>query len=137
MAFVAQSEPYSDAVFPMFVEGKSYGAENQVFEEKDVRVMRRLGERFPGAVLVFATFNSELTPADKELIRPTAEMGREPIGDEHWKNPVVILAGKELFSEMGSPRSLYELADDTQRRYLGMEPHADYVARWLQERKRT
>lgn len=139
MAFVAQSEPYSGAVFPLFVEGKSYGTENQIFEEKDVRVMRRMGDLFPGAVLVFATLNSELTPADKELIRPTAEMGREPIGDAHWKNPVVILTGKELFSELGSPKpkSLHELADDTQQRYLDIEPRADYVRRWIQERERT
>lgn len=139
MAFVAQSEPYSGAVFPMFVEGKSYGTENQVFKKKDVRVMRRMGELFPGAVLVFATLSSELTPADKELIRPTAEMGREPIGDGHWKNPVVILTGKELFSELGSPKpnNLHELADDTQQRYLEMEAHADYVMRWLQERDGT
>ena len=139
MAFVAQSEPYSGAVFPLFVEGKSYGTENQIFEEKDVRVMRRMGELFPGAVLVFATLNSELTPADKDLIRPTAEAGREPIGDGHWKNPVVVLTGKELFSQLGSPKlkSLHELADDTQQRYLEMEAHADYVVRWLQERERT
>lgn len=132
MAFVAQSDPYSGAVVPMFVEGKSYGAEDRIFGEKDVRVMRRVGEHFPGAVLVFATFNSELTPADKELIGPMAEMGREPISDGHWKNPVVILTGNELFSEIGAPKSLHELADDTQQRYLEMEPHADYVARWLQ-----
>ena len=151
LAFVGQDEPYAGCVLPVFVEGKSYG--RPVWGEKDRDNMRRIGDRFPGAALVFATLNSQLTPDDIDLIKPLAEAGREPIHDDHWKNPVVILTGRELFSETGPPTcweglseteefatmhraasSLHGLADVTQRLYLGMEPRSDYIGRWIRNR---
>ena len=97
MAFLAQSEPYSGAVFPMFVEAKSYGTENHVFEEKDVRVMRRMGERFPGAVLVFATLRFRTHTCGQGVDQTNSRDGtrtdrrrtlEEPCRDSHWKGVV-------------------------------------------------
>ena len=149
MAFIEQIEPYAGSVFPVFVEGKSYGKKHggSIFEEKDIFTMRRIGERFPGAVLVFATLSSSLKQADVDSIKPLAKEGRQPIADGHWQNAVVVLTGRELFSEFGPPEcwetldeseafakmssaawSLHRLADATQQLYLGMEP---YSGRWI------
>ena len=156
LAFIEQSEPYAGSVSPVFVEGKSYGYRDRIFEEKDADKMYRIGERFPGAFLVFATLNSQLKQADIDLIKPLAEAGREPIHNGHWKNPVVVLTGRELFSEFGPPAcwegsgetaefakmhraesSLHSLADATQRLHLGMEPYSDYFGRWVGNRIQT
>ena len=153
LAFIEQNNPYAGSVLPVFVEGKSYGKQEGVFGTKDRDNMRRIGDRFPGSVLVFATLNSELTERDIDLIKPLAEVGREPIHDDHWKNPVVVLTGRELFSEMGPPAcwegvseteafaemhragsSLHGLADATQQLYLGMESRSDYIGRWIRNR---
>ena len=91
MGFVAQSVPYTDAVLPVFVEGKSYGGEERIFDKKDADNMSRIGAFFPGAVLAFVTLRRELGPSDIELIKPLAEAGRRPIRDDHWQNPVVVL----------------------------------------------
>ena len=152
MAFIEQNEPYTGSVPPVFVEGKSYGKKHRdgIFEERDISNMRRIGERFPGAVLVFATLSSSLKQADVDSIKLLAEGGRQPIADGHWKNAVVVLTGRELFSEFGPPEcwekldeneafakmnsarhSLYGLADATQQLYLGMEPYSDYIGRWI------
>ena len=143
MGFVAQSDPYRGAVLPVFVEGKSYGAEKGIFDEKDAEHMRRIGTHFPGAVLAFVTLRSELHPSDIQLIKPLADAGREPIHDGHWRNPVVVLTGLELFSEgeppycwkgvpgaekmagRGSMRGLFDLADATQRLHLKMPPRSE------------
>ena len=156
MGFVAQSEPYMGAVLPVFVEGKSYGGKESIFEEKDSDNMGRIGAHFPGAVLAFVTLRSELTPRDIDLIKPLAEAGRKPRQDDHWQNPVVILTGLELFSESGPPycwegvagaeevvqscrlmASLFDLADATQRLHLGMEPYNEYIRRWIENRHQT
>ena len=152
LAFLAQEAPYTGSVLPAFVEGKSYGN----FSDADRNRMRRIGNYFPGAVLIFATLKSKLSLADNNLIKPLAEAGREPIHDGHWRNPVVVLTGRELFSEMGPPTcwegldetgefakmhraesSLQSLADATQQLYLGMEPYSKYFGRWVKNRAQS
>lgn len=146
MAIVEQDQRPSASPVAVFVEGKSYGKKHGVFGSKDMRRMRRVARCFPGAILVFATLNRRVTRADKMLIRPLARAGRKPMGEDDWRNPVVVLTGQELFSESGPPycwddnpdaadirnqfRSsdgLVGLADATQRLHLGMEPHDEYT----------
>ena len=156
LAIVEQSEPRSASALAVFVEAKSYGGKGGIFSSEDADRMRKLGKHFPGAVLVFATFSPKLTTADKELILPLAKAGREPIGDDDWKNPVVVLTGQELFSEAGppycwddipeaavvrqqfrSPGGLWGLADATQQLYLDMESYDEYISRWIENRRLT
>lgn len=156
LAFVEQSQAHPGSVLPAFVEAKSYGGKDGIFKPEDTDRMRDIGENFRGAVLVFATLGFQLTNAEKELIRPVAEAGREPIEDDHWLNPVVVLTGHELFSEAGPPYcwdgvpgaadirrrfrstgSLLDLADATQQLHLGMEPYHEYIGRWIGNRYKT
>ena len=156
LAIVEQDEPRSAPALAVFVEAKSYGGKSGAFSSEDTDRMRKLGKHFPGAVLVFATFSPKLTKAEKDLILPLAKAGREPIGDDDWKNPVVVLTGQELFSESGppycwdeipeaavvrrqfrSPGDLLGLADATQQLYLDMESYDEYIRRWIENRRLT
>jgi len=156
LAIVEQSGPQSPSALAVFVEAKSYGGKGEVFSSKDATRMRKLAKRFPGAVLVFATLSPKLTRAEKDLILPLARAGREPIGEDDWKNPVVVLTGQELFSEAGppycwdgiheaadvrqgfwSPGGLLGLADATQQLYLDMESYDEYISRWIENRRLT
>jgi hypothetical protein len=130
----------------VFAECKTY---NQ-FKQEDIQRMRELASDFPGAVLVFSTLRSELTEAEKRLLRPLANQGRRYWKAEQQFNPVVILTATELFSMFGAPEcwedkegkssemykkhsylsSLGELADVTQQLYLDMNPWHE----WLEER---
>ncbi|MGD0680040.1 MAG: hypothetical protein ABSC94_32045 [Polyangiaceae bacterium] len=112
------------------------------FKSRDIRRMKSLAEGFPGAVLVFATFNERLTDKEKKLLASLAAWGRK-----RWRNAVVVLGARELTSDFGPPycwhdsdiereKELYEavamsvvphtslrrLADATQQLYLDMSP---------------
>jgi hypothetical protein len=113
------------------------------FTAKDVRRMRKLGQRFPGAVLVFCTLNDRLSESEKRLLRPLAKGGRKHLTGNKWLNPVLILTRTELFHDFepeyawqeaggkyadfakGHPRldTLTELCDATQQLHLDMESY--------------
>ena len=162
LAFIEQKDSRTKSGLPVFVEAKSYGgkdgifkaAEDGIFKAADMDRMRKIGQHFPGSVLVFATLNPRLTTTDKALIRPLAEGGRNPLEGDHWTNPVVVLTGLELFSESGPPYcwdgipeaagvrrrfrsagSLLDLADATQQLHLDMEPYSEYIRRWIENRQ--
>ena len=58
--------------------------------------MERLGKRFPGAILCFATLNKELTPEEKKGISRLARKGRQSLRTGQQLNPVLVLTGAEL-----------------------------------------
>ena len=101
MGFVAQSKPYIGAVLPVFVEGKSYGKKGRIFEEKDAENMRRIGTRFPGAVLAFVTLSPKLNDSDIELIRPLAVSRKKDQFTTVTGRPRVVPYRLELFSSSG------------------------------------
>ena len=156
MAIVEQSGTRSPSALAVFVEAKSHGGKGGIFNSNDKDRMRKVSKHFPGAVLVFATLSPKLTKAERDLLLPLAKAGRKSIGDDDWKNPVVVLTGQELYSEAGppdcwdevpeaadirtrfrSPGSLLDLADATQQLYLGMEPYDDYIRRWIENQLQT
>jgi hypothetical protein len=139
-------EPYL-----MFAECKMF----ERFEAKDVRRMRELGNRFPGAVLIFCTLNDKLSDTEKRLFRPLAKRGRKYIGGDKWLNPVLILTRTELFydfqpeyawREAGgkfadfmkrNPRldTIPDLCDATQQLHLDMESYWKTREEWARKRQ--
>ena len=156
LAFIEQKDSRTGSGLPVFVEAKSYGEKERIFSSEDIDRMRKIGQLFPGSVLVFATLRLQLTRSDKDLIRRLAELGREPFRGDDWTNPVVVLTGVELYSESGPqycwddiPEGaedarrfraidrLSDLADATQQLHLGMEPYSEYLRRWVEQRHRA
>jgi len=139
-------EPYL-----MFGECKTF----ERFAAKDVRRMRELGSRFPGAVLVFCTMNDKLSATEKRLLRPLAKRGRKFIGGDNWLNPVLILTRTELFfdfppeyawQEAGGKYATFvkqsrrldtitDLCDATQQLHLDMESHWKTREEWRRKRQ--
>ena len=118
----------------VFAECKTFNS----FNNKDMNKMRRLGEAFPGAVLVFATLNESLDQKEKTSICGLVNRSRESRKKDRPFNPVLILTGKELFldtllnSHLQRPvrrRDLIELCDYTQQTNLNMKPWHQ----WLDE----
>jgi hypothetical protein len=128
----------------VFGEGKSFAAES--FKAEDVARMRKLADKFPGAIHVFAALKNELTDTEKTAIRDFATWGRQRLPDGRPQAPVIVLTGIELFAgwdiehrwkEMGDPHAkfvsrpsvrlenLWKVADITQQLYLGLpDPNA-------------
>lgn len=137
----------------IFAECKSYNE----FERADIQRMSLLAESFPGAVLVFSTFQRSLTKREKILIGRIARKGRRYWKAERPYNPVLVLTGTELFSDDAPPEcwknaggahaehakryghrtpDLLELCDATQQLYLGLKPWQEWLReRW--EKRRT
>jgi hypothetical protein len=128
----------------VFGEAKSFAEES--FKPDDLNRMRKLGEKFPGAFLVFAALKDDLSDAERLEIGRLATWGRERLPDGRPRAPVIVLGGLELFSEWQIKRSwkkvggqraklverstvslsnLWELAEITQQIYLGLpDPYA-------------
>ena len=134
-ALFFQASKYGDSKTQLiFAECKTYNA----FRKKDTDRMQKLGEAFPGAVLVFATLKVCLSQMERNILQPLVIRSRR-----HWKagrpyNPVMILTGNELFLESvwdshlkGTlwQEDLIELCDRTQRINLGMKSRYQ----WLDE----
>ena len=129
----------------IFVECKSFNS----FNQNDADKMEKLGNAFPGAVLVFASLKDVLSDEEKTILRSLVNRCREYWKNDRPVNPVMILTGTELFAELdlsrawedaGGPRAAYakriiprdlpELCDITQRVYLDMKPWHQ----WLDEK---
>lgn len=136
----------------LFCECKTYNK----FEKKDVERMYALSEEFPGAVLVFSTFRTELTTAEKKMLRPLVNKGRKYWKSEETYNPVLIITGNEIFSDRGipecwkgkdgkageiaenrfHPHSISDIADLTQQIYLDMKPYHQWrEEQWKKRQK--
>ena len=128
----------------IFAECKTFND----FQKKDADKMEKLGDAFPGAVLVFASLKESLSEEENAVLCPLVNRCREYWKNERPVNPMLILTGTELFAELDllkawedagglraayakriGPRDLPELCDMTQRVYLGMKPWHQ----WLDE----
>jgi len=143
----------------VFAECKTYNR----FTTKDVDRMDCIARSFPGAIIVFATLNEQLSQKEIRLLSPLARRGRRFWRDGRSHNPVLVLTGTELFADQGVQRSwkkrggkheafankhrlitgLVRLCDLTQQLYLDM-PSFDqrHEERWQQrklvpEKRRT
>lgn len=137
----------------VFGEAKSFGRD--AFTLEDVANLKAIAERFPGALLVFATLRQpdELSPVELNRIRKLAVWGREYVSrDRRTRAPVMVLTGIELFAgfslqhawkEIGGRHvqfgealplrtdNLRTLADLTQQLYLGLPSYsAWFQAKW-------
>ena len=120
----------------IFAECKTFNA----FQQKDCDRMINLGDAFPDAILVFATLNEFLRDEEKCLLRSVVDHFHKDRENNHPLNPVLILTGTELFSELhfftswketkdtraeiariSTPINLLELCDLTQHIYLDLD----------------
>jgi hypothetical protein len=125
---------------------------NSEFEKADIDKMKWIAEKFPGAIILFATLNKELSAREKKLIKPLVNKGRKQWKTELPYNPVLILTATELLSDWSPPecwkdagdfykpfaeryqhswREIIPLCDITQQMYLGLKPWSE----WLDERR--
>ena len=134
----------------VFGEAKSFG--EHAFKQDDVDRMKLLAEKFPGAILVFATMKEDLSAEEIDRIKELAKWGREyDKKRRQTRAPVIVLTGTELFTtgslttswkekggrhedladqtSLGAP-NLRILANFTQHLYLDMEmlPYGPTVA---------
>ena len=134
--FFQESESRHSKMDLIFAECKTFNS----FRKDDVDKMVNLGKVFPGTVLVFATLRKSLTDEEKTILRPVVNRSRKFRKNNRPFNPVLILTGIELFSELhfsqnwkevggihaklaqNQPRkNLLELCDLTQQIYLEMD----------------
>jgi hypothetical protein len=154
LSFTAKKDDTKDleADFVMFYQGSAFWEHvtDLVFGEcktfnhfkiKDIERMKVISENFPGAVLVFATLNSEFSSEEKEILIPFVKACRVYGKLDRPRNPILLLTGTELFATFGPPgcwkdkpgapekfansrgypHTLMELCDVTQQIYLGLE----------------
>lgn len=112
----------------LFGECKTYG----LFESRDIERMRHLGNAFPGAVLVFATLRSALTPKEIRSLASLSKAGKRQRQAGRPYNPVLILTAAELLTWKRPPEcwpeeqrkrfqhayDILSLCDATQQIYL-------------------
>lgn len=133
---------------PVFAECKTYN----YFKKIDVDRMKYIGAEFPGSILVFATVRSELTSPEKNLLARMVNRNRKQADAGRPFNPIMILTGRELFSDFGPPicwnglkdvhrsltnnyymmgKTLLNLCNITQQLYLDIPPWKGLLAaRW-------
>lgn len=128
----------------VFGEAKSFG--RNAINDDAVASLRKIAERFPGAVLVVSTLREpgELTLAEIARLRALAFWGREK-DDGEPGNPLIVLTAVELFAEHGVRSAweqldgekihsvydfhdLHTLSDLTLERYLGLAPRWEPAA---------
>jgi hypothetical protein len=135
----------------VFGESKSF-AKNS-FEEKDLKNLRNLAQKFPGSILVCATMKDKLDANEKKRIAKIALWGRERAPTGITRAPLIVLTATELFSQStfsfvhlwkqkGGKRAqiietshirkdnLRVLADLTQQAYLGLPSYH----KWCEEK---
>lgn len=132
----------ADGTAVIFGEAKSFATE--AIKAKDCELLRELGSRFPGAILVASVMKAELSTNERGLLTTLVNWGRIPGADGMPRSPVIILTGVELFADgnledvwtkLGGTHeravkasvgrlNLWKLADCTQQIYLGMLPYS-------------
>ncbi|MEK7151744.1 MAG: hypothetical protein AAB784_03485 [Patescibacteria group bacterium] len=135
----------------IFAECKS---ENS-FEKKDIDKMKLVAEKFPGAILVFATLKEELNKKEIALLKPLVNRCRRYYKNEEPYNPVMILTKTELFAEWDLyeawknkggkhatfgdrnryDNEIFSVCDATQQLYLGMKPWGDFIHEQFEKRR--
>lgn len=140
--FVAwrRSEKFGVHILPELVIGetKSLGR-GELIKRKDLRKLRDIGQKLPGAAMVVSVLRDEFTATEKDLLRSFVKWGRRQDDYGRPTNPVILLTAHELFFEhlisatwksLGQPyeafadyyntKNLHNFADATQKIYLGL-----------------
>ena len=127
----------------VFGETKSFGT-GDLIKPRDLAQLRRVAERFPGAVLVISVLREHFTPREVHTLVPFVRWARRLDRNRMPTNPVILLTGVELFHEYDLVRTwraragqyerfadydctnnLHKLAEATQVIYLGLPLFAD------------
>jgi hypothetical protein len=119
-------------------EAKSFGRD--AIGDEDIRTLKKVAERFPGSLMVISSLRHIADYSSLELgrLRDLAIWGRSSMLHGQPRNPLIILTATEVFTshsifddwedEGGAnanhawmdASNLYQVADLTQRRYLGL-----------------
>ena len=149
--FFKESTFLSGKIEVIFAECKTY----RRFTKKDMNRMKALANKFPGAIIVFATLQDSLTDREKKYLCDFVNKYREYRKANRPYNPVLILTGTELFSDLGPPicwqkkggiyaeaaknfRARYDsfsLCDITQQLYLGIKPWGEWIREQLEKQR--
>ncbi|MBU1143659.1 MAG: hypothetical protein KKH92_08460 [Firmicutes bacterium] len=145
--FIRESS-YGDVyIAPVFGECKSYNE----FKDADFRKMKSIAKQYPGSVIVFATLREKFTSKELKQLKSIVNQGRKYWKNEKPRNPVLILTGKELFSNDSPPRcwndankkkfdrihGLLDLCNATQQIYLKMPSwHDEWREEFEKKRKK-
>ena len=126
LALFFQASKFGDSKTEViFAECKTFNN----FQKKDADRMGKLGDAFPGTVLVFAALNKSLSEKEKTILRRVVDRSRKRRKNQRPFNHVLILTGAELFLESfwkshldryARAKELFELCDLTQQVNLGM-----------------
>jgi hypothetical protein len=102
----ARPSRFSNTSSPFLILGecKSFN----LFASADFAKAHYLTDLFPGAVLCFATFRDKLTRKEIKSLTRIVRRGRARLGTGRVRNPVLILTGKELFSQFSFATEFYE-----------------------------
>lgn len=146
-----RDHPLGQSEEPTLVFGEAKSFARTAFQPVDIRRLRALGARFPGAFLVLSTLKESLSHQDKKSAQSLSLWGRIPLESGLPRSPVIVLTGTELFADWsveeewkkrGGRRAamaesgylhldnLWTLADLTQEAYLDLPPYH----KWLDER---
>jgi hypothetical protein len=131
----------------LFAECKSYNR----FKREDFDRMRKLAKQFPGALIAFSTLRRNFDPSEIKELKRIANSGTKMWKSDRPINPVLLLTGNELFSQVGAPHcwdgivipdwakrthTLLDLCNATQAIYLGL-PHWQETWRAAYETRRA
>lgn len=96
---------------PLLVIGEAKSFGRNAINDDAVKSLRKVAERFPGAVMVVSTLREpgELSLAEIARLRYLASWGRKR-DDGEPSNPLIVLTAVELFAEHGI-RSAWEKLD--------------------------
>ncbi|MDR3473587.1 MAG: hypothetical protein P4M09_18165 [Devosia sp.] len=125
---------------PLLVVGEAKSFGRNAVSDQSITGLRKVAERFPGAVMVFSSLREidEYSPEELDRLRELAVWGRRSVSNDHARNPLIILTGTELFASYGifqawkekdgkrvhsvyRESDLHELSDLTLERYLGLK----------------
>lgn len=138
----------------VFGEAKSFG-EGDLIQRRDLSQLRRVATRFPGAFIVISVMRETFTQGEVRKLLPFVKWARRLNAQWQPTNPVILLAGAELFPETSIEsawrnrggryepfahfrwtHSLHGLAEATQAIYLDLPSFAEDERAAAQRRRR-
>jgi hypothetical protein len=126
---------------PLLVIGEAKSFGKNAISEDAVIGLRKVANRFPGAIMIVSSLReiSDYTADELQRLRDLALWGRREVYQGQPRNPLVVLTATELFARHGifdawkkegeaaeavhpsiDPADLHVLAELTQKRYLGL-----------------
>lgn len=119
-------------------EAKSLG-QGELITPRDIAKLKSIAAKFPDAVVVISVLREHFTPAEKQLLERFVIWGRRLNIHGEPTNPVLLLTAHELtmdhllsatwkdlggaharFADYENTRTLLDVADATQKIYLGL-----------------